>query len=140
MHLSIKSFDAVNFFFMKILISALCNYASENNGSFTIIDTFDNLVVERFPWRVYFSYVLSVCLDETINSYKEVTFVIKNKKTKDEVFSSKNKLENSCANYKFNAVISLKGLIFNEAGEYLFNVLFDKILIDSIPFKVSEHE
>lgn len=122
---------------MKSEILTLCEYASEHNGHLTIVDTFDAIVATKFPWRAYFSVASKIDLMDNGGDYKTVSMKIvpinNHEKTVFEAKSPFNHPENFG---KLNIVANFKGLIFEEPGDYLFNIFFDNIVIAKCIFKV----
>lgn len=126
---------------MRIDIVALCEYASENEGKLTIVDTFDTIRAEKLPWREYFYVVAKIVLNKQDLWPSEIWLVIeKDNHSEEPVFKTcfpQNKADAlSSGSNKLNIVAGFKGLIFDAEGDYNFRVKFDNQVILSHPFKV----
>lgn len=122
---------------MKSEVLALCEYASDHDGSLTIVDTFDNIMVAKLPWRAYFYVATRISFVDCEVDYKTVLLKIVSLDEQEKVvfettspFNPPNELK------KMNIVAGFKGLIFESAGEYCFRLYMDDNLINEYPFKV----
>ncbi len=123
---------------MKPEIVALCGYASENNGKLTIVDAFDALVAQKFPWRAYFHFAAKINLEDRSNDYQKIKMlIIKDDDNHEKLFEAESTLQKLSNLEKMNLVAGLKGLIFNTSGQYLFQVIFDNETIINHPFRVN---
>lgn len=124
---------------MKPEVVALCEYASENNGRLTIVDTFDVIVAMKFPWRAYFYAVSKINIMECPIEYKSITMTIVNSKKDDQpIFEAKSPFSKEKNLDKLNIVAGFKGLIFESSGDYIFRIALDDDIIVDYPFKVIE--
>lgn len=126
---------------MRIDIVTLCEYASENEGKLTIVDTFDTIRAEKLPWREYFYAVAKIVLDKQDLWPSEIWLLVeKDNHSEQPVFKTcfpqrKGNSPSSGSN-KLNIVAGFKGLIFEAEGDYNFLVKFDDRVIVNYSFKV----
>lgn len=126
---------------MKPEIITLCEYASENNGRLTIVDTFDTIVAAKFPWRAYFSIALRVDLSGFDAECKNLSMkVVSTSDSSSLIFEAHSPFERPNNLGKLNVVAGFKGLIFNETGSFQFLVMLDDVVIAECPFKVVEKD
>lgn len=124
---------------MKTDIVTLCEYASEHDGRLTIVDAFDTIFAMKLPWRAYFYIVAKIRLDEEILHYNKIKLsIVKVGDDEKTLFNAENSFGNQKNMKSINIVAGLKGLIFETAGNYAFNVFFDERLIVKHPFIVAE--
>jgi hypothetical protein len=122
---------------MKSEILTLCEYASENNGRLTIVDSFDAIVATKLPWRAYFSVASKIDLMNRTCEYETVTMKIVSASDSDKViFEASNPFNHPESFDKLNLVANFKGLIFEVPGKYLFRILFDSEIVAECMFKV----
>jgi hypothetical protein len=126
---------------MKTEIVTLCEYASENNGRLTIVDTFDVLNVERFPWRAYFYIAAKMNVEGEECNYNTITIaIVKSSNETQTLFQANSKFTKGEGNLKYiNVVAGLKGLIFNEEGDYKLRIYLDEAMVVDYKFKVAIH-
>lgn len=122
---------------MKSEIMTLCEYASENNGRLTIVDAFDTIMATKFPWRAYFSVASRIDLTDCKTNCETVSMKIFSANDSSKVvFEADSPFERPEDFGKLNMVAGFKGLIFTEAGDYLFTINMDGTVIAECPFKV----
>lgn len=122
---------------MKSEIITLCEYASEHNGRLTIIDAFDTITAIKFPWRAYFSIAIRIDFTGCEIDFKTISMkIISATDSSKIVFEAESAFERPKNFGKLNMVAGFKGLIFNEAGNYLFTIMLDNQTIAECPFKV----
>lgn len=116
---------------MKIDIITICDYAKIENGRLSIVDSRDFLEVPKFPWRVYIGiavkgtlmhdmpadsyYILSIFKKDDIKAANDGT-LSENKivfMTKSPAIEDKG---------KFAIAGNIRGLIFNNPGDYIFRI------------------
>ncbi len=123
---------------MKPEILTLCEYASEHNGQLTIADTFDAIAALKFPWRAYFYVAARINLDGCDIEYETMSLCVASKKEPTQiVFEATSKFARPKDMGKLVVVAGLKGLIFESAGEYCFQIKLDNTIIAEYPFKVT---
>lgn len=122
---------------MKPEIMTLCEYASENNGRLTIVDAFDAIIATKMPWRAYFSVASRIDFTGCDIDYKTVSMkIFLTEDSSKVVFEAESPFNRPKDFEKLNMVAGFKGLIFNEAGDYLFTISLDDSIIAECPFKV----
>lgn len=122
---------------MKPEIITLCEYASEHNGQLTIVNTFDALVATKFPWRAYFHVAAKINIIDCAKHYGTVKMFIVSNNSGSIIFEASSPFTKEKID-KFNVVAGLKGLIFDQPGEYLLKLSLDNDMIVEYPFKVVE--
>lgn len=119
----------------------LCEYASENNGRLTIVDAFDTIIAAKLPWRAYFSVASRIDFTGCEINCKTVSMrIVSAKDASKVVFEADSPFERPKDFGKLNMVAGFKGLIFTEAGDYLFTISLDDSIIAECPFKVINKE
>lgn len=126
---------------MRTEIVTLCEYASENQGRLTIVDTFDTVRAAKLPWREYFFAVAKIVFDKQDRWPSKIGLIIVRAGQQDEpifeTYSQDNdSVSHVSANNKLNIVAGFKGLIFDSEGDYSFIVKFDNNVVLTHPFKV----
>lgn len=102
---------------MKLEMLAIGNYASNNQGHLTIVETFDALKADKFPWRAYFGVAAKVRFDEG-ESRKNFSIIIKSADvSKKPIFQVESEAPLSPGG-KLVMAGNIKGLVFEEAGMY----------------------
>lgn len=122
---------------MKPEIITLCEYASEHNGQLTIVNTFDALAAAKFPWRAYFHVAAKINITDCTKHYETVKMYIVSNNSGAIIFEASSPFTKERID-KFNVVAGLKGLIFDQPGEYLLKLSLDNDMIVEYPFKVVE--
>lgn len=123
---------------MKVEISTLCEYAADHLGRLTIVDTFDTISAQKFPWRAYFHFAAKINLEDRSNDYQKIKMlIIKDDDNHEKLFEAESTLQKLSNSETMNLVAGLKGLIFNTSGQYLFQVIFDNETIINHPFRVN---
>lgn len=126
---------------MKPEIMTLCEYASENNGRLTIVDAFDAIIATKLPWRAYFSIASRIDFTGCEINCKTVSMRIVSKDDSSKVvFEADSPFERPKDFSKLNLVAGFKGLIFPEAGDYIFTISLDNSVIAECLFKVISKE
>lgn len=122
---------------MKIEICTLCEYASEHNGRITIVNTLDAIIALKFPWRAYFYFVAKIKLKNNKKSYQNINMRIVKKDNEQEIlFEANGSYDSNIDNEKMNLIAGFNGIVFNESGEYNFQIFFDKENIINHTFNV----
>ncbi len=122
---------------MKTEILTLCEYASEHNGSLTIIDTFDAVIAAKFPWRAYFYIAAKInTMDCDIDCKSICLKIVSSENPEKNIFEATSQFNKPKNLEKLNVVAGLKGLIFESEGDYRFRIFLDKTPIAEHPFKV----
>lgn len=123
---------------MTTELFALGEYVSNHNGRLSIIDTFDAIQAEHFPWRAYFGIAvkISVAPDDTSREMLYMRIVSDNGKT--VLFETSTKLTQPADKKGGKLVIAsnVKGLIFPEPGLYHFCIMADAERITDYVFEV----
>ena len=125
---------------MTIELFALAEYVSNHNGRLTIIDTFDAIVAEKFPWRAYFGIAVKIGLSPEESSKDSLTMRI----LADDgmvIFDAATKLNLPDKEKAGKLVIAsnVKGLIFPRSGNYSLEISSDSELIGRFLFEVKNH-
>lgn len=122
-------------------IFTLCHYASEHNGSLTIVDTFDRIKAHKFPWRDDFYVVSKFRIDEKYSSHKEILLKIFSLINERKViFETKNNFEYDKSRTELNIIAEFRGLIFENEGKYAFCIYLDNKLMGEYQFNVSSED
>jgi hypothetical protein len=126
---------------MKPEIVALCEYASDHNGHLTIVDAFDAIKAEKFPWRAYFSVAAKIDMSGAKTEYQTVrlSIVCPENEGEEAIFETSSHLPHINDKGKINLVASFKGLIFKQAGIYRFQIYFDNDMVVNHSFKVERN-
>lgn len=116
---------------MKIDIITICDYAKIERGCLSIIDSRDFLEVPRFPWRVYFGIAVKGTLMHDVPKGSFYVLTIFKKEDIEEADNgnlSDNRIVFKTTSPaiedkgKFAIAGNIRGLIFNEAGDYIFRI------------------
>lgn len=105
---------------MKIIFFTLCDYATNEKGHLTIVNTRDLLEVEKLPWRAYLGFAIKGYFDK---EYPQTTLTLSIYKAEQEsqpIFKTSADIKQGVG--KFQMAGNLRGLIFNEEGEYEFRI------------------
>ena len=122
---------------MTVDIFALCDYAKNDNGRLTIVDTFDSIRAAKLPWRAYFGFALKLQVTPDDLDGNELTLKISNQANLDvAIFETSTKLISGQKKGSLSIAGNLKGLIFEQAGSYDFIVFLNGQEIYSHPFMV----
>lgn len=122
---------------MKIEICTLCEYASEHNGRITIVDTLDAIIALKLPWRAYFYFVTKIKLENKKKSYQNIKMrIVKENNEQEILFEANGSYVSNINNEKMNLIAGFNGIVFNESGEYNFQVFFDEENIVNHTFKL----
>ena len=123
---------------MKVEISTLCEYASEHQGRLTIVDTFDTISALKFPWRAYFHFAAKINLEDNETDYQKIRMLIVESDGEHRtLFETEGVYDRFAGAEKMNLVAGFKGIIFNQPGQYCFQVFFDEDLVVNHPFKLT---
>lgn len=115
---------------MKVELFTLCDYVSNNEGSLTIIDTFETIEADKFPWRAYFGVALKVYLSNPQSETLKLNMHIHKSDSTDNIFNAMQEMRIKDA-HKMVMAGNIKGLIFDTPGLYHFVVsLEDKSIVD----------
>lgn len=124
---------------MKVTLFTLCNYASNNNGQLTIVDTLNSLSAVKFPWRAYFAIAVNIVFDGGLEGVKDFEMAIIKQGNKNKIFSAVQKVDFSNAVKNLAVAANIKGLVFNSPGTYVFQVYIDGKILEQYPFEVSQN-
>lgn len=109
---------------MKCQIFTLCEYVTNNDGRLTIVNTIDNISVEKFPWRTYFGIALKLLITFQ-DTCKSLTISISQKGDNPHtLFESTTPLP-AKGSGKFLLAGNLKGFIFDQPGVYSASITSD---------------
>ena len=122
---------------MTVELFVLCDYAKNDNGRLTIVDTFDSIRAAKLPWRAYFGFALKMLAGPDDFDDKELTLKIASQENPDAaIFETSTKLTSSQKKGSLSIAGNLKGLIFEQAGLHDFKVLLGGQEIYSHTFMV----
>lgn len=122
---------------MKTELLTLCEYASDNDGRLSIVDTIDVITARKFPWRSYFYVAARVVTDGLTENYSSITMRITSKSDDSKViFETASPFEQPSKLSKLNVVAGFKGLIFDAPGMYVFTLRLDDTIAGEYPFLV----
>ena len=127
---------------MTTELIALGEYVSNHNGRLTIVDTFDAIYAERFPWRAYFGIAVIFVLTPE-DSTKEMLYMrIASERDDSEIFNASTKLAPPPDNKGGKLVIAsnVKGLIFPAPGLYHLIISADADQVADFKFEVKGNE
>ncbi len=118
-------------------ILTLCEYASDHDGSLTIIDTFDVVEAAKLPWRAYFYLAAKINIRDCESDFRSIRLRITPLNDHSKVvFDASSAVTKPDGVDKLNVVAGLKGLIFENAGDYCFSISLDDELVAEYIFKV----
>lgn len=123
---------------MKIELFTFCNYAANDNGRLTIVDTLETIQCERLPWRAYFGFALKIAVSGNEPAEK-LRFTLCKKGEKKSVFDTEAPFEPKGHNTMALAG-NLRGLVFQTPGEYIFEVKLDETIIGTYKLTVNSKE
>ena len=127
---------------MKIELFSLCEYATNNDGKLTIVNTIDRFIADKFPWRAYFGLALKLGLDSDIkDSNNDSRFSIYLcKEGEDERLFTAETMLNTVKDEKVVLAANIKGLIFKAAGIYHFYLKLGETILEDYTFEVKENK
>ena len=125
---------------MKIELFTLCEFAANNNGKLTIVDTIDSFIADKFPWRAYFGIALKLGLDYDIkHSGNDRHFSIYLcKEVENQRFFTAETMLNTVKDDKVVLAANIKGLILKSPGIYHFYLKMDYSIFEYYFFEVNE--
>lgn len=122
---------------MVVDLFALCDYAKNDGGRLTIIDTFDNIRAEKLPWRAYFGFALRMIISPEDSNGKELSLKISSQEKPDiPLFCTSTKLSLAGKKGFVSIAGNPKGLLFENAGRHVFKVFLDDQEIYSHSFNI----
>lgn len=122
---------------MTVELFALCDFAKNDGGRLTIVDTFDNIRAEKLPWRAYFGFALKVRVNPEDLNGKELTLKILSQQKPDApLFCTTTTLAADGKKGILAIAGNPKGLLFENAGSHDFKVYLDNQEIFSHTFNV----
>lgn len=121
---------------MRTELFTLCDYAKNDGGKLTIVDTFDVVIAEKLPWRAYFGFALKLRM-ENCDGGKELQLKIIEKDHPDNSLFCVNTVLSQIKEGGILATTgNLKGVVFEKEGDYEFKILLSEQEVYSFPFKV----
>lgn len=123
---------------MKIELFTLCEYSSNHDGSLTIVNTLDRIETDKLPWRAYFGFAIKGIILHSQPSDTILTFQISKKDSDKVLFQTTFPIIDKIG--RFAASGNLRGFIFEEEGDYLFQVSSNHGLNIDYPFIVVKNE
>lgn len=127
---------------MKIELFTLCNFAANNNGKLTIVDTIDSFVADKFPWRAYFGIALKLKLDSEVKESGDdnrfAMYLCKEGES-ERMFTAETMLD-TVKDDKVVLAANIKGLIFKSAGIYHFYLKLGETILEDYTFEVKENQ
>lgn len=122
---------------MKVIFFTLCDYAKNEGGRLTIIDTFDVVKAAKLPWRTYFGFALKVLLDNDNADSGKLVLCINSQDNPDNVlFETAAELPKDQRQGLLAMAGNVKGLLFESTGAYCFRIFQENREIYSYLFKV----
>lgn len=125
---------------MKIELFTLCEFAANNNGKLTIVDTIDSFIADKFPWRAYFGIALKLGLDSDIKhsgNDRPFSIYLCKEGENERLFTAETML-NTVKDDKVVLAANIKGLIFKSPGIYHFYLKMDDTILEDYIFEVKE--
>lgn len=120
---------------MDFELYTLCEYASNNDGSLTIVNTIDTINAAQFPWRAYFGVAVKANITEPLPDETTMAFTIFKEDDPDNIlFSTISPFGNTVG--RFVAAGNIKGLIFQSPGKYCFRISIGDTLNKDYMFEV----
>lgn len=122
---------------MAVDLFALCDYAKNDGGRLTIVDTFDNIKAEKLPWRAYFGFAIKMHVNfEELNGDELVLKILSKAKPDSPLFCTSAKLSTDRKKGCISIAGNLKGLLFEKVGSHVFKVFLEGQEIFSRDFNV----
>lgn len=126
---------------MTIDLFTLCEFASNNAGSLTIVNTLDRISADHLPWRAYIAFAIKGALPAGSQSETKLKLKIFQQENKSIIFETEIAIPPTVGS--FVAAGNLRGLIINEAGKYVFQLSdqcgFDRDYIFNVETADSTH-
>lgn len=128
---------------MIIELFTLCEGAFNTNGRLTIVNTFENIISNQYPWRGQLGIALKLLVPKgEIRDYG-FQMRIQNLETK-QVFHEINadlKLSQTedTGDTRIAMATNIQGMLLPSPGEYSVSISIDCNLIQEFPFKVLKH-
>ena len=115
---------------MKLDFIIISEGAFNNNGSLTIVNTYNFIQVKTTKDKVAVGVAIRVCFNNNENGKKHFEFIIENRKNNFVVAKVVSDLDIPVSEDEIylNTATNLQGLSFPETGEYDFKVLIDGVL------------
>lgn len=122
---------------MKVIFFTLCDYAKNEGGRLTIVDTFDVVKAAKLPWRAYFGFALKILLDHDDADSEKIILSINSQDNPNNIlFETATELPKDQRQGLLAMAGNVKGLLFESAGAYCFRIYQDNREIYSYTFKV----
>lgn len=121
---------------MTIELFTLCDFASNENGRLTIVNTLDNLTVGKLPWRAYIGFAIKgiIITEQPADTTLELSIFPKGNEDA-KLFEASSPIANKTG--RFAAAGNLRGLIFDNEGDYIFRIASSNGLKSDYPFNVT---
>ncbi len=122
---------------MVVDFFALCDYAKNDGGRLTIVDTFDNIRAEKLPWRAYFGFAMKLNVNPEDFNGKDLTLKIYSQEHPDSpLFCTSTKLALEGKKGQLSVAGNLKGLLLENTGAHDFKVYLDDQELFTYTFNV----
>ena len=121
---------------MNIDFLTLCDFVSNNSGKLTIIDTFDDMYADKFPWRAYFGIAIKMSFKEKPKSGTFCMCIIE-ENNNTPIFQAETNISGTSPE-KLVIASNIKGLIFETAGTYILKLQVDNKILRQHTFRVQQ--
>lgn len=120
---------------MKINLFTISEGAFNKNGSLTIVNTIDTIVVGSYPSKVPIAFALKISTNEDDSGERKLAIVTKHLEKDRELSRIETvlKVPETEGNYSFAA--NINGFAIPEVGTYSFAVYFDDKLASEVMIK-----
>lgn len=119
---------------MIVELFTLCEYATNSNGSLTIVNTLDKIVVGKLPWRAYFGFAIKGIIKHEQPQNTRLSLTVFKDEEDQNIFETTFPIIDKIG--RFAAAGNLRGLIFEQEGIYVFKVASNNGLNIDYQFEV----
>lgn len=141
----ISSANSKLFKIMRIELFTLCEGAFNTNGRLTIVNTFEDIVSEKFPWRGQLGLALKILFPHEESGGFDILVRIKPAGDAKPLHEIKGHLEikhnGGGKDVRLAMCTNIQGVALNNPGDYEVVVLVNDNVLQAYPFKaLVKHE
>lgn len=130
---------------MKIELFTLCEGAFNTNGRLTIVNTFEDIVSEQYPWRGQLGLALKILFSREESGGFDICVWIKAVNDTKPLHEIKGHLEikhnGEGKDVRLAMCTNIQGVVLTNPGDYEVVVLVNDKVLQAYPFKaLVKHE
>lgn len=123
---------------MEIELFTLCEFVDNENGKLTIVNTIDDIMAAKLPWRAYFGVAIKLKFEEeNITDADSIKLCIHSKEHPEtKLFEADTPLPKHTQQTRMTIGGNIKGLVFQDRGEHCFEISINQEIIFTNIFNV----